>query len=628
MQLYVTLVSAEVFKYLNLSGNVVWEGYYTTFMSQNSSSDQLLNPVTLALWIAQRSYIWQMNFLSAKDLAEFAHKHGLSWYREEHIYLLWKLGILKADLVASSQEVDDPGLILVGQEQQDEDENEFLYADARLPQLILDSPTLLLEEMQSVPSTLKVFFHPFRFAVLQNFERLIPNFEPPRVLYPQLYQMAKSMDIWLQGVKPTQQFLRHAEHWNDVVSLLVATEPCFYERIFQHLHFNLFHTRPTVRRWAPDDDSDTIINAGFEELRAEIERHTKDVVTHYHSIDIKRLEQLHQDLCVQTQLLDKNRTVHTILRLGKSKLRLELEGQLGGAMLLRTMAEMLRRATEKAFAIQLREEDERGYGLVPENVKERAYGSNRLLDGDRNADNEFLRQYGLFYGPRLRWYVEGETEFWGLSDFFRTIGATDIEILNLRGQFVQRNSIAFRESLRSDIRMGIFSFVSLDADVSKNVQALRAAAQQDQICGCFFISAPDFEFANFDLSELQEIVWSIALERGADVTKKFVFLTATSTANNGRIFFRKIEQTVSDISELWNIGKGEEWGKQLVQYALSHPKKINGEVRLCISAIRQSFTSRTVNYNYNRLHYQVNAQTGQPVKRDMPMTREERLKEF
>jgi len=85
----------------------------------------------------------------------------------------------------------------------------------------------------------------------------------------------------------------------------------------------------------------------------------------------------------------------------------------------------------------------------------------------------------------LRWYVEGDTEFYGLNDFFRTIGATDIEILNLRGQVVQKNSISFRESLRSDIRMGIFSLVSLDADVTKNLQALRAAVQKTKFAAAF-----------------------------------------------------------------------------------------------------------------------------------------------
>jgi len=336
---------------------------------------------------------------------------------------------------------------------------------------------------------------------------------------------------------------------------------------------------------------------------------------------VDRLKQLHYDLCHHTRILDGNTDVHTILRLGNEHLRLNLEGQLGGAMLLRTMAEVLRRATEEVFCIQLQEEDQ-----WRDDAKEKQFGSKRLFDGDRNAANELLRQRELSYGPRLRWYVEGDTEFWGLNDFFRAIGATDVEILNLKGQVVQKNSIAFRESMRSDIRMGIFSFVSLDADVSKNLQALRAAAQQNQICGCFFVSRPDFEFANFDLSELQEIVWNIALERGADETKKS--LSATSSTSSGKTFFQKIEQASSDIPELWNIGKGEEWGKRLVQYALSHPDRLNGEVRLCIKAMRLAFNSRTASYNYTRIHYRVDPETGESIKRDTPMNSQERLREI
>ena len=597
-------------------------------MVQDSSANQLLDPVLLSSWIAKRSYIWQMNFLTAKELADFVHKRGLSRYKEEHIHLLWKLGFLKADFIVSSQEIDEEGLILVGQEQRDEEESEFLYADARLPRLIKDSSDLPHEEMQTVPSIFKVFFHPFRLSVLQNFERLVPHFDPPRILYPQMYRTVESMAFWLQIPILTQQYLQSIERWNDMASLLVATEPCFYERIFQNLHLNLIQTHPLPRAWSPENGFEPIMDAGFRELREEIDRHWNDIANHYRTLEVDRLIQLHQDLCVQTQMMDNNREVHTLLRLGNSKFRLGLEGSLGGAMLLRTMAETLRRATEKAFSVQLREEDERGFGHVPENVKEKVYGSNRLLDGDRNADNEFLRQHGLSYGPRLRWYVEGETEFSGLDNFFRTVGATDIEILNLRGQVVQKNSIAFRESLRSDIRMGIFSFVSLDADVSRNLQALRAAAQQNQICGGFFVSKPDFEFANFDLSELQEIVWNIALERGADAIKRSIFLAATATSNTGRMFFKKVEQTVSDIPELWNIAKGEEWGKQLMQYALAHPNKPNREERTCVKAIRQAFTARSANYNYTRVHYRVDPETGVNVKRDIPMTSQERLNEI
>src|SRR2546421_8536840 len=130
-------------------------------MSQGSSSNQLLDPVVLGSWIFQRSYIWQMDFLTAKELAEFATKHGLPFYREEHIHHLWKLGLLRADLIVSDQELEETGLIFLGQE-----EETFLYADARFSQTLQDTPGLSLEEAQAISPSLKIFFHPFRFAVL------------------------------------------------------------------------------------------------------------------------------------------------------------------------------------------------------------------------------------------------------------------------------------------------------------------------------------------------------------------------------------------------------------------------------------------------------------------------------
>ncbi|HYT42070.1 MAG TPA: hypothetical protein VEP90_06975, partial [Methylomirabilota bacterium] len=537
---------------------------------------------------------------------------------EELINHLWKLGLLRADLIVSSQEVDETGLIFVGQE-----EDIFVYADARLPQPYQDTSSVSLEEAQAISPALQIYFHPFRFTVLQCFELLVPSIAPIQLLYPQQYRSQEMMAVWLNMFQPAQSNFQRTQIWNDIASLLVATEPCFYERIFQHIHGSLFQSRPIPRQWSQEGETGTIGNAVFKALRAEIKQHWIEVANHYRTLEVNRLKQLHQDLIHQAKMLDKNTDVHTILRLGNRKLRLELEGQLGGAMLLLTMAEVLRRATEEVFSIQLQEEDQ-----WHDEAKGKLFGSKRLLDGDRNAANELLRQRGLSYAPRLRWYVEGDTEFCGLIDFFKAIGATDIEILNLRGHIVQKNKIAFRESLRSDLRMGIFSFVSLDKDVDTNFKTLRAAVQQNQICGSFFISDPDFEFANFDLSELQEIVWDIALERGADTTKKSIFLAATSATDSGRKFEQKVKQASSDIPELWNIAKGEEWGKRLMQYALSHPDRLNGVVRLCIKAIRLAMNSRSASYNYTRIHFRVDPETGESIKSDTPMTSQERLKEI
>jgi hypothetical protein len=593
-------------------------GAQSTFMTQNSPSTQLLDPVKLGSWIFQRSYIWQMELLTAQGLAEFATKRGFPLYREEHIHHLWKLGLLRADLIVSEQEIDEAGFVFLGKE-----EDTFLYADARDSQPLQDTSDVPLEEAQDLVFPLKIYFHPFRFAVLHCLSMLVPNTSPLQIIFPQMYQTSKIMEIWLRMVQSGESSFYSAPYWNDVVALLVATEPCFYERIFRHLHIRLFQNRPLVRGWSQENGTDEIIEASSEELRAEIDRHWHEVTVHYRTLDLDRLKQLHQSLSALARNMDKNTDVHMLLRLGNEKLRLNLEGNLGGAMLFRTMAEFLRRAVEEVFTIRLPEEDE-----WYDTAKERLFGSNRLFDGDRNAAHELLRQRGLGYGPRLRWYVEGQTEFWGLNDLFRDLGATDIEILNLRGQIVQKNEIAFRESLRSDIRMGIFSFVSLDKDVSRNFRTLRAAVQQDQICGSFFVSDPDFEFGNFDRSELQTIIWNMALEQGADSTKKSILFDATSTADKGETFIQAVKKVGSDIPELWNVSKGEVWGKRLIQYALQHPKKLNGETRLCVKAIQQAIHSRGASYNYTRLHYQVDLQTGQTIRRDTPMTTQERLNEI
>lgn len=587
-------------------------------MAQSSPLNQLLDPAILGSWIFQRSYIWQMELLSAQGLAEFATKRGLSLYREAHINHLWKLGLLRADLIVSEQEIEEAGFVFLGKE-----EHTFSYADSRALQPLQDISDVSLEEVQAVPSPLRLYFHPFRFAALHCISLLLLNTSPLQMVFPKMYETQKVMEIWMRMVQTGESSFYSTPYWNDVVSLLVATEPCFYERIFQRLHIRVFQTRPLARGLDQGNEMDEIVQTDAEWLRAEIDLHWHEVATHYRTLDLDLLKQLHQTLSARTRMMDSNTDVHMLLRLGNEKLRLNLEGSLGGAMLFRTMAELLRRAIEKVFAIQLLEEDE-----WHDTAKEKLFGSNRLFDGDRNAAHELLRQRGLGYGPRLRWYVEGQTEFYGLCDLFRDIGATDIEILNLRGQIVQKNEIAFRESLRSDIRMGIFSFVSLDKDVSQNYRALRAAVQRDQMCGHFFVSDPDFEFANFDRSELEDIIWSIAREKGVDDAKKPLFLAAISTANSGRTFIKEVERTASEIPELWNISKGEEWGKRLMQYALQHPKNLNGETRLCVVAIQQAIRTRGASYNYTRLHFRVDPQTGQTIKRETPMTIQERLNEI
>jgi hypothetical protein len=176
----------------------------------------------------------------------------------------------------------------------------------------------------------------------------------------------------------------------------------------------------------------------------------------YQQIGKEQLEKIHQDLCYDTQKLDPNESIHTLLCLADSDLRMKLEGNFGGALLLRTMAEMLRRATEETFSIEMREEDELGTGWMPKGVKAALYGSDRVLD-DREAGSVFARMHGLNYKLRVHCYGEGDTEYGALASFFKTVG---IPVTNLHGLIKEGKSKTgkpigatfFRDELRADIR--------------------------------------------------------------------------------------------------------------------------------------------------------------------------------
>src|SRR6266487_530085 len=187
-----------------------------------------------------------------------------------------------------------------------------------------------------------------------------------------------------------------------------------------------------------------------EEQERRIAAHWDDVTECYRQLTINRLEEVRRQLCLDAESLDPNTNVHVMLRLAKGESRRKLEGRLGGAMHLKTMAEIFRRATESAHNVTLPEEDEIGSGMMPLNLKKDLYGSNRLLDGNDYAVNEFIRQFRLDYGMHVRWYVEGDTEYYGLKHLFAELGVRYVDLVNLRGQVVQKGGrgLAFLDSLR------------------------------------------------------------------------------------------------------------------------------------------------------------------------------------
>lgn len=570
-------------------------------MSATTYQPSLVDPLLLGSWIAKHQHIWQMDFLNGEELAKYADDRGIS-SSADYVRHLWQLGLLRADVVAYNPKTSyaplpstltrAAGFYFLGRG----NDGSYLYADARVWQPWTKSWHRQINKLPSLPANIQPLFHPFRYYVLYHLDRALSlmsaSFRKLHSLkgYHQLVDLLfPSISNWSTSPE-TAQVLKK---WNHTVALAVLTEPCLYERVIGVIR-------------GP-------IQLPEETLYKQIAAHWKCVETSYQRfLTIDRLKAIHQDLCVATQMLDRNRAVHTLLCLGQGEERLHLEGRLGGALLLRTMAEMIRRAAEEVYATKIPEEDERGFGWMSEGTKKTVYGFDRLFDGAWEAKDEFARQFGLRFGHHVRWYVEGNTELYALTYIFNKLGARDITIINLHGQVAEgaRKGVAFRESLRADIDARRYSLVSIDGDRSDFARAVDKAIQDDQICGGVYISRPDFELANFSRFELEAIVWQLAQDHGATKEEFSKFGEMVQSWRGINDLLERARRVLSGQAQV--LGKGERWGQYLIEYAWQQPKWTGREnheeeterqiIRAILTAIRASQT----NYTVSRRDYRVN----------------------
>lgn len=549
------------------------------------------------LFITQAPHLWQMKFLNASELGNFGHSRGLGKFDKSDITQLWQLGLIKADFIESKKKLTVPDLIYHGVDEY----GNFIYSDERaLPQPIDNWENATLE-LQKVDEDIELLFHPFRYYVLCQLDEKI-GLHTSRMqmfrqkFYPQVLETCLSM---FNYYSKSPLFSNQIKLWNDIATLSILIDPCIYVKIFKKINAT---------------NKNGIMDNGRQNY-LDIEKYWKDEIKKLCiGIGKDQLEGIRQELCIATQKLDSNRWIHTLLCLGDPKLRVELEGRLGGALILRTMAEMIRRATERTFRVKLREEDELGFGMVFKNVKKQIYGSNRILDKNENVAREYLKQDAFFYGLSTRFYVEGDTEYYAALFCFQSIGTYYVEVINLKGEFVQKNGkgVAFRESLQSDIQLNLFSIVMLDGDREDNVRVVRKAAHDDEICGGFYISQPDFEFANFELSELEEIIWKWASKEDQSLTQedRDLLHRAIKDVKSGE----ELMKNIKSFPEFNMVAKGADWGKKLSLYALQNPLK-GGKKRQFIESIQMAIRTKNVSYQSTRKNYRVDESSGLLIKR-------------
>ena len=519
----------------------------------------------------------------------------------------------------SDEELDEGGLVEISTDAH----GRHLYADARRPAPRPEGFVAAAADLERLPQAVKPFFHPFRFYALQQL--LHPVIDAPRPnITPMSTFTTSGMESYLGLVEKVlaeyndytggEFFSSEVERANDVAALAIATEPCVYERMFGRRRVPGLEPEDlgisVDEYFAVDADGRWERARGFQDKG--IEQHGRELARHYRDAGVERLEGVRERLCIDAERLYKDKDVLNLLRLARGRIPLDIEGDVGAALFFRIMAETLRRFSEEVFGEELPEEDELGFGLMARNVKAEDYGSHRLLDGDRRVAGAFVRRF-LDYGVRVRWYVEGETEWGALGAVFGRHGASGVEVHNLRGRVVYKGRAAFENNLRTDLEGKVFSFVTVDGDRTDYVDAVRRAAEEDRICGMFFIQEPDFEFANFSLAELEEIIWAVADENGAAPEDRPRLHAALADAENGDQLIGKAKAALT--SQLLTFGKGQEWGERLMRHAWEKPEGPGGKTRPMMEAVWAAQRGLRVNFDRQRAEFRVDPQTGDTVER-------------
>jgi len=551
-----------------------------------------------------------MNFLNAGDFAQFCHDRGLEDFREQGIIQLWQLGLLKADLVESSEKLALDGFVDRGMNRY----GHHVYSDERQLCQHIEGWGDALQTLNVPKDDIKPLFHPFRYYVLYHLNRTAGFNTSGMQMFDQkafqhILDFYVSMFNYWSG---SDQFVPSITKWNAIASLVIVTEPCVYGRIFQHI------------RYSPRDF--TNVQTGREEIYRHIDEYWNQVNELYRQIGLEWLEATRREICSEVPRLDSNRWIHTLLCAGDGQQRLELKNHLGGALFLRTMAEMIRYAGDEAFDTTLPEEDEFGPGRLSEAIKKDLYGSRtgRLLD-DPRAIRTFARWHGQNYKPRVHLYCEGYTEYGALNSFVKMMGLL-VPITNLHGLIKEGKSMVsfFRDSLHSDIREQMYSMVVIDGDVRENIRILERAAKNNQadentgIFGRFFLAKPDFEFANFDIAELEEVLWNWVGADNVSQADRELLHNHVMAATNSKEFFNGVRRAGLSLPQLIEYDKGEAWGEELMKFAWEHQLKKSWR-RQIIEAVKLAlYWEKTTNLEpYERAikGNMVDPQTGELVKR-------------
>jgi hypothetical protein len=289
-------------------------------------------------------------------------------------------------------------------------------------------------------------------------------------------------------------------------------------------------------------------------------------------LDPEEWREIHEAIRIDAGWMDSNDKLYVFLRLSKWEERKKLTGVVSGALWLRHIGEVIRRGFEEAFSEKWPEEYH-AFGMWHEAASKRAFGSERPLDDPLRSKPYIAWTFGLFTGSSVRWYVEGETEYYAALEILEEPSRVGVELVNMRGNFSERDNAAlkFQDWLKKDQALRRFSMVSFDRDLDANVKVITRQVRHNNIVGMIAVHEPDFEFANFAIEELVEIAARLDEQQG--FSGEPIRKADWTGVKKGKAFEQKYVRVSKRARDL----KGEAWGRALATYAAEHPRRADNQ---------------------------------------------------
>jgi hypothetical protein len=144
---------------------------------------------------------------------------------------------------------------------------------------------------------------------------------------------------------------------------------------------------------------------------------------------------------------------------------------------------------------------------------------------------------------------------------------------------------------------------------------MKKAASDEAIFGRFFISTPDFEFANFTVSELLDVYLDQGYQDRDLAQSRTELLEFLAKAESGKQFFDLLKQ-----KGLHGFQKSESWGVALMKYALEYQNLPNdhkkaGEIRPLLEIAQLLVTARGAGYLRSLQKFKIDPDTGELIKK-------------